>query len=276
MKLVTTSDIKQALGRLGILGKHVVVHSSLSSFGKLEGGCSALISILIESLDTVMMPAFCFSSNAQPPADDRLELNGTDYTYYENWNRPPTPFDLSSMGVDERMGVVARQFAKLPETRRSEHAWHSWAANGNLSKYLVENHSWDTTNLPIERLAKKEGYLLLIGVSLTSCTAVHVAEERAGRAPFVRWAVDKDGIVQRVRAAGCANGFDNIFQPCEDLFSVENVGQCKLIAAPLEPFIERAASLISEQPEITRCSESCLRCADAIKGGPRLESGRRV
>jgi aminoglycoside 3-N-acetyltransferase len=214
------------------------------------------------------MPAFCWDSNTAPSENDRPVRNGCDYSFYDNWDKPRVPFIVESAGIEQSMGIICRKFITLPNVYRSAHAWHSWAAYGDMAEELTKDHSWETTNLPIERLINaRDAYIVLLGVGLNSCTAVHVAEERAGRRPFIRWAVDRDGQVKRVRVAGCSKGFNNFMPYCKDLFKEIYIGNCRALATPLEPFIIHMASVIAAKPELGRCSITCLRCRDAILGG---------
>lgn len=261
-------DVRRALERMGLVGKRVAIHSSLRSFGGLEGGAEELLALIRRNFDTVMMPAFSFESNAPPPAGDRPSRNGTDYTFYDGWNRPPVPFIVQDAPVDRKMGALSRLFSAQPGVERSDHPWHSWACVGSGSAEIVADHAWSTTNLPLERLAAHGGWVLLLGVGLSSCTALHIAEERAGRRPFIRWASRRDGGVARMRVAGCAKGFDALTPRCEPLLVRDQAGASLFVAAPLAQLIERAAAIMTTDPELTRCSPKCLRCADAIAGGP--------
>jgi aminoglycoside 3-N-acetyltransferase len=268
MNAVTGADIRAGFERLDLIGKRVVVHSSLRSFGHVVGGADTVVAELVHSFETILMPAFCFESTAPPPAWDHPEQNGCDYSFYEGWTKPTTPFIVESASVDLKMGLVSRTLARLPQSHRSDHPWHSWVAYGLLAEHLVDNHPWETTNLPLERLIELDGYLVLMGVGLSSCTAVHIAEERAGHHPFIRWATDRDGMVRRVRTAGCSKGFDNLMPYCKELFSETYVGDCRILSTLLKSFIEHITTVISSYPELTRCSKTCLRCRDAILGGP--------
>lgn len=268
MNIVDSSDIFKGFEKLGIIGERVVIHSSLQSLGYVKGGAETVIDVILDSFKTILMPAFCWSSNTAPPEDDRPVQNGCDYSFYDGWEKKSEPFIVESAGVERRMGIISRKFVSLPYIYRSDHAWHSWAAYGDLAGRIVENHTWDTTNLPIERLSDLGGHILLLGVGLSSCTAIHIAEEKAGRHPFIRWATDRNGVVRRVRAAGCAKGFDNLMPYCKDLFRESYIGNCRIITTPLQPFIDHVTSIIKSFPEETRCSETCIRCTDAILGGP--------
>lgn len=268
MNQVKGDDLRAGFERLGLIGKRVAIHSSLRSFGHVAGGAEAIVDECINSFELILTPAFCFDSNAPPPLHDRPKQNGCDYSFYDNWAKPPKPFMAESAGVDPKMGVISQRFARLSGSRRSDHAWHSWVAFGSGAGYLVDEHPWDTTNLPLDKLSQMGGHVVLMGVTLSSCTAIHNAEERAGRRPFIRWATDRNGMTKRVRAAGCAKGFDDLMPYCRELFSETYVGECRILTAPLNELINHAAAIIKSCPQLTRCSESCLRCRDAILGGP--------
>lgn len=266
--MVSPRDLEQALDRLRLRGSAAVVHTSLRRLGGVDGGSDAVARVVADMFGTALLPAFSFASNAPPPPGDRPARNGCDYTFYDRWNAPPAPFRLEEAGIDISMGAVARRFAALPGVRRSSHPLHSWIARGAAAEDLVRPHPWDTTNPPLERLAAIGGVVVLIGVGLNSCTAVHVAEERAGRQPFIRWAWDRDGVVRRVRVAGCSKGFERLRPHVADLFEEAPVGDGRVQAAPLAELIERCADAIRADPRITVCSEGCLRCRDSALGGP--------
>lgn len=266
--MTTSRDIVDACTDLGIAGNKVAVHSSLSSFGRVQEGARGVIDALVASFATVMMPAFCWESNAPPLPGDRPRRNGCHYSFYDNWQKPPKPFLVEKAGIEKSMGTIGRTFLSVPGVVRSDHPWHSWAALGDGADELTRDHPWTSTNTPLERLAAAGGWLLLMGVHLTSCTAIHVAEERAGRRPFIRWMNGRDGLVRRVRASGCAKGFNNLMPHCSDLFRETRAGNARILAAPLGALIDRSARIITDNPEITRCSPECIRCNDAILGGP--------
>lgn len=265
---VTAIDLRRAFEDVGAAGRPVAVHASLRAFGLVDGGADTVVDALIAACPVVMAPAFCFEPNWAPPADDRPLRNGCDYAYYDGWNRPRVPWVIETASIDLKMGAVPRALAARPGTSRSDHPWHSWLAHGDGADALVSPHPWDTTNLPLERLEAREALVLFLGVGLASCTAVHVAEERAGRRPFVRWMVDRDDRVRRIRVAGCSKGFDRLEPYCADLMTRARAGEATIAAAPLAALIDRCASAMRENPRLTVCSETCLRCRDALLGGP--------
>jgi len=268
LKIITYEEIKQAFEELKIVGKRVVIHSSLSSFGNVEGGENTVIKAIQNSFKTVMMPAFCWDSNTYPPKGDRPFRNGCDYAFYDNWSKKDKPFIVQYAGIEKSMGIISKTFLSVKGVERSDHPWHSWACYGEYSDKIIENHSYETTNLPLERLLELDGHIVLIGVDLSSCTAIHIAEERVGRQPLIRWVVDKNGITRRVRASSCGKGFINLNKYCEKILKQTKVGNCIITTMPMEPFISHITSVISKNPEITKCSSTCIKCRDSILGGP--------
>ena len=266
--MVTQVDIEQGLASLGLSGADVVVHASLRSFGSVDGGAATVVDAVRRVARTVLMPAFCFESNVPPPAGDRPARNGCDYRHYDHWDKPLVPFRVETAAVDARMGAIAREFASAADAVRSDHPWHSWAGSGARAERLLRPHPWSCTNLPLDRLAERDGSVVLLGVGLTACTAIHVSEERAGRRPFIRWAADRDGVVRRMRVAGCSKGFGALEPLCDDLFRETVIGTSRVRVAPLRALIDRCADVMRREPRLTICSESCLRCLDAAEGGP--------
>jgi len=260
-------DFIKMFNQIEIPSSKVVVHSSLSSFGHVEGGADKVIDALLETYKTVMMPAFSWEANTCPPLDDRPENNGCYYSFYDNWDKPLTPFIIEKMGIEKSMGVISSEFIKREGVIRSDHAWHSWAVYGEGAREIIENHDWNVTNLPLERISQMGGYVLLLGVNLSSCTAIHIAEEKIGREPFIRWAINRNMKVQRVKAAGCAKGFNNLLPYCTDIITEFKLGNAIIYVAKINELIERTSQILSENPHISVCSETCIRCKDAVLSG---------
>jgi len=265
---ISKKDIVSDLLALGLKDKRVVVHSSLSSIGYVNGGAKTVVQALLEVCKTVMMPAFCWDSVTYPPTGDYPKENGCDYRYYDNWDKPSIPFILKNMGIEKSLGRIPAEFLKFSNVNRSNHGWHSWASYGENSKDIISNHLWGTTNTPLERLLQFSGsFVLMIGTTLSSCTAIHVAEEMAGREPFIRWVVDENGNNKRVRASGCGKGFHKIEKYCEKYIKRGTIGASSSMLVDLNELILCAKNEIVKNPEVTRCNDSCIRCEDTIKKG---------
>ena len=135
--MVTRRELEQALDRLGLRGASAAVHTSLRSLGVVEGGADTVARVLAGVLDTALLPAFSFASNAPPPAGDRPARNGCDYAFYDDWTKAKVPFRVESADIDRSIGALPRRFAALDAVVRSDHPWHSWIARGPAATALL-------------------------------------------------------------------------------------------------------------------------------------------
>ncbi|MBI4640625.1 MAG: AAC(3) family N-acetyltransferase [Candidatus Tectomicrobia bacterium] len=81
--MVTAQDIREAVRDLGVSGRPLCVHSSLRSFGWVEGGASAVVEGLLSEGCTVMVPTFSYTFAVPPPPGRRLARNGWNYDTVE-------------------------------------------------------------------------------------------------------------------------------------------------------------------------------------------------
>jgi aminoglycoside N3'-acetyltransferase len=122
---------------------------------------------------------------------------------------------------------------------------------------------------PLRALVALDGVAVLVGVSLTRLTLLHLAEADAGRRPFIRWALGADGTPMRCRCGECSMGFDNLGPQLEPVERRTTVGASHWRVFSATEVVNRAAAAIREDPAITHCSNpECIECADAIAGGP--------
>lgn len=122
---------------------------------------------------------------------------------------------------------------------------------------------------PLRPLAERSGVVLTMGVGLTSLTQLHLAEELAGRALFIRWANDRSGQVVGVRTDGCSEGFGRLGGVLESMATQCLVGTSVWTSYPASMTLEAASRAIREQPRSTHCERAgCDRCNDAVLGGP--------
>ena len=258
--------LEQQCSALGLDGRHVVFHSSGRSLGELEGGIDGLLSVLVRRLATVIAPGFTFASTIHPPDGDHPPQNGFDYG--RRWISPSTPFEARTASIDPRMGILPRRLFARPEARRSTHPWHSWIAAGEAADEITAPHPWDWPHRPLEEVEKRDGLVALVGTGLDTCTALHLSEQRAGRHPFIRWAVDAGGTTRRVRVGGCGNGFRALDADLLPLFRTGKLGEADVWVAPLRPLLDAGTRCFIEKPLATLCQPSCIKCLDGAAGGP--------
>jgi aminoglycoside 3-N-acetyltransferase len=164
--VVTRQEIVRGLQALGLeTGASALVHSSLSSFGYVEGGAEAVIDALLETVGpqgTVLVPT----------------LTGSEELDADN---PPV---YDPVATPCWTGRIPETFRQRPEAVRSLHPTHSVAAIGARARELTEEHEYSLTpcgpDSPYGRLADAGGYILLLGVTHGSNTTFHLVEELAG------------------------------------------------------------------------------------------------
>lgn len=167
-KLFHNIEKKQLLDvfrRVGLRrGAVVCVHSSLSSFGYIEGGARAVIDALQDTVSDeggLAMPTF--------------SMDGAMKTYIESG----AVFDVRES--PSKVGAITELFRKRPGVIRSAHPTHSVAAWGAAGEELLRDHDRSPTpfgrSSPYGHLAENDnGFLLMLGTRLLSLP--HHLQER--------------------------------------------------------------------------------------------------
>ncbi|MFE6052299.1 aminoglycoside N(3)-acetyltransferase [Kitasatospora sp. NPDC056446] len=173
---LTTADLVEGWHRAGVReGMALIVHSSLSSLGRVEGGAAAVVASLREAVGptgTVAVPAFTTDTVCDPapghsgvPTPEVAEL------------RSAVPLFRSDL--PSRMGAVAEALRGLPESLRSSHPQASVAAVGAHAREVTARRSLGFAvgrESPFGALHDLGGYVLLVGVGHNRNTFLHYAE----------------------------------------------------------------------------------------------------
>jgi aminoglycoside 3-N-acetyltransferase len=163
--IVTQNQIIEQLKENGLKnGEVVMLHSSLSKIGYVEGGAQTVIDSILKVIGdegTLVMPAF--------PAI------GFNYDYL--MTNPV--FDISN--TPSKMGIITEVFRKMKQVKRSLHPTDSVCALGKQADYLIKDHYNQLTpynqNSPFYRLCELKAKIILIGVDLNSLTNFHTLED---------------------------------------------------------------------------------------------------
>jgi aminoglycoside N3'-acetyltransferase len=266
---VTREDLDAAIATLGLGGRAVCVHSSMRSFGRVEGGADAVLDAVLDAGSTLLVPTHSWGFATSHKRGMRPARNGWDYAMNV---APPAfsgVFSVDSTAVDRNMGAIPRAVLQRPGHRRGDHPLASFTAIGPLATELVGGQRGDDVHAPLRELAARDGAVVMMGVGLTRMTLLHWAEQVAGRAQFRRWALDGGGGTVMVESGGCSEGFHGLAPTLAPVETDVRVGASEWRCFPAADVVALAAAAISADASITHCNvRTCARCNDAALGGP--------
>lgn len=179
--LNTVTTLVRDLERLGVKqGMSILVHSSLSSIGWVNGGAVAVIEALMQLITEkglIVMPT-----------------QSSDWSDPSKWMNPAVPKEwwdeirLTMPAYDSDttptsgMGRIAETFRTYPLVERSNHPALSFAAWGDNKKKVLADHSLDFglgEKSPLAKLYQLDAHILFIGTGFDTNTAFHLGEYRA-------------------------------------------------------------------------------------------------
>ncbi|MGJ6966313.1 aminoglycoside N(3)-acetyltransferase [Streptosporangium sp. G11] len=177
----TRASLAADLRSLGVTpGDTILLHTSLSRLGRVEGGAAAVIAALRDAVGpggTLVTPAFTEKNSVSSRAYREAVLGMTPEEELRHRARMPA-FDRDRT-PSHRMGRVSEQLRLTPGAIRSDHPQSSFVAIGHQAADLTIDHEL-TCHLgpssPLGRIYDAKGYILLIGVGYTVCTGFHLAE----------------------------------------------------------------------------------------------------
>ena len=162
----TKEDLVEGCKNIGILeGDVLLVHSSLSKIGYVDGGAKTVIETLLQTIGksgTLLMPSF--------PAHGKNK----DYLIANKI------FDV--LNTPSAMGIITEEFRKMPNVKRSLHATDPVCALGPDAEFLTATHFGRLTPYdefsPFRKLIEKKGKILMLGTTLNGAgTSLHTLED---------------------------------------------------------------------------------------------------
>ena len=255
--MLTYRDFVIGFRKLEIDNTHpVIVHASLSDFGKVHGGAETILGALSSSFNTLIMPAFTYKTMITPEVgspDNAIRYGSGKYTnlmseiYYAN------------MPVDPLMGDVAEAMRIHPRALRSAHPILSFV--GIHAKPILDSQTIKAPLFPIQKLMDGQGWVLLLGVDQTANTSIHYAERLAGRKQFIRWALTNKGIIPCQGFPGCSDGFEELAPHLEKIIHRIEVGKALIQAIPVVGLVSITCEILKADPSALLCGrKDCLRC----------------
>lgn len=241
---VCRDDIVSALRRLGIgSGETIWAHSSLSAFGRVDGGANTVIDGLLDTVGpngTVALPTF---------------------TWREFHAAHEVVFDLAETACET--GIIPETFRKRPGVRRSLHICHSVAALGPQTENLLGDGVRSFWGRAVfDALYACDAWNVMLGVGYQSCTALHAAEEIV-QVPYRSY---RDFVGSRVRLPDgtelpCVSveylrqdDSFNDFAKMEGILAAKGrleatqVGNARVTAARIRDVIDEAVERLRENP----------------------------
>jgi aminoglycoside 3-N-acetyltransferase len=157
------------LQRFGVPSDGVlIVHSAIAALSRQGFRAEAIVEALIDYMrdGNLFMPTMTWRTvTVQSP----------------NWDEIETP---------SHTGVLTETFRTHYASARSIHPTHSVAGLGPAARLLTSRHHIDNTpvsgNSPYGLMRDYETYVLMVGVGLEACTAIHLPEETINADLYVR------------------------------------------------------------------------------------------
>jgi len=262
---VTKDDILNAIVKAGLDGNIVCLHSSLKSFGYVEGGADAVVEAFLDAGCTLVTPSFTYDYKIAPLMEIKQNAQEDEYIPKPS-GRIYTP-DINEIASD--MGAIPRAVVNTSGRFRGVHPTNSFVALGPCAKEIIETQTPEDVYAPLQVIMDKKGYIVMAGIDLTKMTVIHYAEQLAGRELFIRWALGPDGAPVRMREGSCSDGF-NCLQPfVSDIEKQITVGNSLWRIYPVCEVVDACVKAIKQDAGITHCDNlKCTRCNDMQKGGP--------
>ncbi|MDA0745606.1 MAG: AAC(3) family N-acetyltransferase [bacterium] len=272
--MITLSDIQKNLRDVDLSGTPICLHSSLRSFGWVEGGAPSVVEAFLLEECTLLVPAFTTHYIVDPPAHLQFPRNGVNYET-QKFSKEGTDlvFDpATSKEIGRNLGAISAAVLHRSDSQRGNHPVSSFAGAGPLVETLLKDQNPDDVYSPLEALAFHGGSIVLAGVDLNRMTLIHLSEKKAGRTLFRRWTNAPNGQIIPVEVGGHGGGFPKLEAVLSPFLRKTTVGQSKWKIYPASNAIEATTQAIKEDPFITHCDDTtCQRCNDATAGGPILK-----
>lgn len=254
-----------AVSRSGTL----VVHSAIATLSRQGFRAEAMIETLLEYLaaGNLFMPTMTWRT---------VTLDNP------HWDEMATP---------SHTGILTEVFRTRYAVARSIHPTHSVAGCGPAAPLLLSRHHIDTTpvsaNSPYGLMRDYDAYVLMIGVGLECCTAIHLPEELINVGLYVRPAEqaelyhcrDRTGVVHQVRTRRhprLDRDYPQFAAPLAErgLLASGTIQGCAYTIVALRDLLRHVVAALIENPRATlrQPNEQPRNCPSPTAGRPNVST----
>lgn len=232
-------------------GGVLVVHSAIATLSRAGFRAEAMIETLLDYMHsgTLIMPTMTWRTvTPQHPVWDEI-------------------------GTPSHTGVLTEVFRTCYATARSIHPTHSVAALGPQAERLLARHHLDDTpvsaNSPYGLMRDLPSYVMMLGVGLETCTAIHLPEETVAPGLYLRPAAqtelyqcrDRHGVVHEVltrRHWRLDRDFPKFGPPlvCGGAMQSGTIEGCPFAVVPLSALLDAVFSALAADPRGTLRDQS--------------------
>jgi aminoglycoside 3-N-acetyltransferase len=224
----------------------LVVHSAIAPLSRQGFRAEAIIEALLDHLSagSLFMPTMTWRTvtPARP-----------------EWDELATP---------SHTGVLTELFRTRYATARSIHPTHSVAGCGPAAQTLLARHHVDSTpvsgNSPYGLMRDYDAHVLMIGVGLECCTAIHLPEETIAADIYLRPPEstetypcrDRNGVVHAVRTRRhwrLNRDFSQFAPPlaAKGLLASGDLGGCRYSVVALRDLLREVFTALIDNPRAT-------------------------
>ena len=237
---LTQSDIEAGLHALGVrLGMALEVHSSLRSFGYVEGGAQTVIRALQNAVGeggAVVMPAFRLSRKLPlTPEDTALGIT----------------LKIKILEEDETstdMGLIADTFRQMPGVVTGEGCFRVAAWGKDAARHARKG---------FRRVIDRGGYALLLGVNIYRLSAMHYVEDAMPAGIKARFAPSPEALARYPAREWFIESFEPAAKPWYEIQSQAYaaglvtdgvIGDSKCMFFPVRPVVELYRQALLARP----------------------------
>ena len=269
--MLSEADLQNGFHQLGLNpSSYAIVHSSLRSFGQVEGGANTVCKALFATGANLLFPAGSGDRTGIPAPPGLLRphnapILAASWPEFDEALRQAVPFN-PQLPIDKELGIIPETIRRAFPHVRSPHPLMSYLATGSQASAWIAAQTLTWPLGPLEWLAAREGDVLLIGVDHTSNTMIHLAEQRLGRSRFYRYAkVDECLWMEYPNIPGESHRFDEIEPHCRAITQEIRVGSCKMRRIPVRELLAVVERIILADPGALLCPDEDCRCGAALQ-----------